>query len=83
MYNKQALALARLYDDTLALKEYNTKILELIRSEYYKKHIDFYGYERFINLLQVINLHLDEMKVKMDGLLNVHTLPGMKIDIKA
>ncbi|MGG5253518.1 hypothetical protein ACQYAD_08485 [Neobacillus sp. SM06] len=83
MYNKQALALGRLYDDTLALKEYNKKILELIRSEYYKKHIDFYGYERFINLLQVMNLHLDEMKIKMDSIVEANTFPGMRIDVKA
>jgi hypothetical protein len=81
-YNTAELTLAKLYDDTHALRQYNEQILGLIRKEYYKKSIDFSSYERFVNVLTCTNLHIEDMKEKLNSFIELTgtgTL-GMKVD---
>jgi hypothetical protein len=70
-YNTAELTLAKLFDDTHAIREYNSHILGLIRKEYYKKNIDFPSYERFVNVLTCTNLHLEEMKEKLNSFIEI------------
>lgn len=84
-YNTTALTLGKLYDDAHSLRNYNSQILELVRKEYYKKNIDFHTYERFVNVLTCTNLHIDEMKEKLNKFIELTgtgTL-GMKVDVIA
>jgi hypothetical protein len=81
-YNTAELTLAKLYDDTHALRDYHDQILGLIRKEYYKKNIDFPSYERFVNVLTCTNLHIEDMKEKLNSFIELTgsgTL-GMKVN---
>jgi hypothetical protein len=81
-YNTAELTLAKLYDETHALRQYNEQILNLVRKEYYKKSIDFPSYERFVNVLTCTNLHIEEMKEKLNGFIefNGTGVSGIKVN---
>lgn len=80
-YNNDLLTVGALYDDTNAIKQYNDQMLNLVKSEYTKKNIDFYKYEHFINIIQITSLRLDEMKDKMNRLIDKQAHPGLKMDV--
>lgn len=81
MYDKTALTLGKLYDDMRALESYNNKIQTLIRVEYNKRKMDFHNYERLVNILTCKNLLLDDMKHKLNVLVDRQAESGMKIDV--
>jgi hypothetical protein len=83
-YNSTALTLGKLFDDTQTLESYNKQILELAQKEFYKKHIDFYGYERFVNIIQCMNLQIENLKQNLDWLIGANrtSTPEGRFDIK-
>jgi hypothetical protein len=81
LYNKTALTLGKLYDDASALKTYNAQILSLAQTEFYKKNIDFYGYERFVNVIQVMGLQIEQLQNKLNDFIEINGPGSMGLNV--
>lgn len=80
VYTKTALSLGKLFDDTNALKVYNNQLIEVVKKEYCKRNLDIYSYERLINILTCVNLHVDEMKNKLNDFIEVQGKLMLKVE---
>ena len=60
----------RLYDDTNAVRSYNAQILKKIQALYAKKKIDHYEYSHFVNILTCMNLKAEDMKKKLNHMID-------------
>ncbi|PAD85449.1 hypothetical protein CHH55_23585 [Niallia circulans] len=69
-YNKTALIAGKLVDDTNGINSYNDKVIQKVRSLYLKRKIDEYEYGHLINILSCVSLKGDEMKGKLNNIID-------------
>ena len=80
-YNSSALLAGRLIDDTRSLNSYNDQILRKLKSLYLKRKIDVYEYSHLVNILTCVSLKLDDVKGKLNALIDVE-VRSSSIDIR-
>ena len=73
---------ANLHDDTKAIIAYKEQLLNLVRKEFYKRNIDKYDYERFINILTCLSLLTDDMKCKINDFIERESRKHTYIDVR-
>lgn len=86
-YNKDYLKLASIRDENTVSKTYLNDILKMCQKEYYLRHIDFYTYERLINIIQVMKIQQgridDGLKDLISRAFTATGRLGQIIDIKS
>jgi hypothetical protein len=69
-YNKTAFIAGKLVDDANGINSYNDKVIQKVRSLYLKRKIDEYEYGHLINILSCVGLKVDEMKGKLNNIID-------------
>lgn len=69
-----------LKDNTKEIKSYTTDLLEMVRKEFYKKNLNRYDYEKFVNYLTCLKLQVDDMSTNLDKVID--NAKGSLLDIK-
>lgn len=73
---------ANLHDDTKAIIAYKEQLLNLVKKEFYKRNIDKYDYERFINILTCLSLLTDDMRYKINDFIERESRKHVFIDVR-
>lgn len=73
---------ANLHDDTKSISLYKEQLLTLVKKEFYKRNIDKYDYERFINILTCLSLLTDDMKNKLNDIIERESKKKNHIDVR-
>ena len=72
---------AKIHDDNKRISLYSKQLLNLIKKEFMTRNIEFHDYERFINILQIMNLQTEETRKDIDHYIKFEMNKRIKIDV--
>ena len=81
LYSEKEILAGRLMDDTKAIQNYNARILDKFKNLYARRTLTIYDYNYVVNLLTVMDLKAEEMKEKVDDLIDSRQFASIDIKI--
>ncbi|WP_445506603.1 hypothetical protein [Niallia sp. 03190] len=82
LYSNKDILAGRLIDDTTSLRCYNGQILQKVQALYAKRKINHYEYSHFVNVITCMDLKLDDVKNKLNSLIDNQIMNNNSFDFK-